>query len=243
MAIDEKNYAGIAFDQSTGKIHPINHQPEEAEWETGIYQWEPGDFVIGGINGLMNLPLRQLTNRTVYLKGLFGLLVEFVKDAKDKIPPTLPIRSASREAMALPMDMKAVSPGAKSAWIATDAGEAANVQTEYVLEDGRKLTGMGTVTTGSDSRYVGGEKAGTATEDAACIVFDGAVEQAGLHPTYTLEDGTVIQDARATITGSGGTFYVGGPAAGIDWDKIIDGGILPPGSGTISHEDIDHIFS
>lgn len=241
MAIDEKNYAGIAFDQSTGKIHPINHQPEEAEWETGIYQWEPGDFVIGGINGLMNLPLRQLTNRTVYLKELFGLLVEFVKDTKDKIPPTLPIRSASREAMALPMDMKAVSPGAKSVWIATDAGEKSNAQAEYVLEDGARITGMGTVTTGSDSRYVGGAKAGTVTKDAAYITFDGAGEQVELHPTYILKDGTVMQDVRATIKADGGTFFIGGPTAGIDWDHIIEGAVLPPGEA-ITNDEIDNLF-
>lgn len=37
-------------------------------WEESIYQWETDDPVIGGPNGLDNLPTRQLANRTGFLK-------------------------------------------------------------------------------------------------------------------------------------------------------------------------------
>lgn len=41
---------------------------ETARWEAGIYQWETSDPVMGGENGIDNLPTRQLANRTVWLK-------------------------------------------------------------------------------------------------------------------------------------------------------------------------------
>lgn len=41
---------------------------ETATWETGIYQWETSDPVMGGENGIDNLPTRQLANRTQWLK-------------------------------------------------------------------------------------------------------------------------------------------------------------------------------
>lgn len=41
---------------------------ETAEYTAGIYQYEETDPVQGGINGIDNLPNRQLANRTAYLK-------------------------------------------------------------------------------------------------------------------------------------------------------------------------------
>ncbi|MEW5833052.1 MAG: phage tail protein [Campylobacterota bacterium] len=45
---------------------------DEAEvWEEGIYQWETTDPLIGGPNGIDNVPTKQLANRTAWLKKLF----------------------------------------------------------------------------------------------------------------------------------------------------------------------------
>ena len=41
---------------------------EQAIWEVGIYQWETSDPVLGGENGIDNVPPRQLANRTLWLK-------------------------------------------------------------------------------------------------------------------------------------------------------------------------------
>lgn len=41
---------------------------ETTQWEEGIYQIETSDPVMGGENGIDNKPLRQLANRTAYLK-------------------------------------------------------------------------------------------------------------------------------------------------------------------------------
>jgi hypothetical protein len=41
---------------------------ENATWEQGIYQWETQDPVVGGPDGIDNVPTRQLANRTGYLK-------------------------------------------------------------------------------------------------------------------------------------------------------------------------------
>lgn len=41
---------------------------ETAQWETGIYRIETTDPVLGGENGVSNAPIKQLANRTKYLK-------------------------------------------------------------------------------------------------------------------------------------------------------------------------------
>ncbi|MCA8198883.1 gp53-like domain-containing protein [Burkholderia vietnamiensis] len=41
---------------------------ETSQWESGIYQWETSDPVVGGPDGIDNVPTRQLANRTRYLK-------------------------------------------------------------------------------------------------------------------------------------------------------------------------------
>lgn len=42
--------------------------PESTEWTPGIYQWETSDPVLGGPEGIDNLPTKQLANRTRWLK-------------------------------------------------------------------------------------------------------------------------------------------------------------------------------
>ncbi|HDR8929203.1 TPA: hypothetical protein QDA78_005667 [Burkholderia vietnamiensis] len=41
---------------------------ETSQWEPGVYQWETSDPVVGGPDGIDNVPTRQLANRTRYLK-------------------------------------------------------------------------------------------------------------------------------------------------------------------------------
>ncbi|WP_288077329.1 phage tail protein, partial [Pseudomonas sp.] len=43
--------------------------PETASWDAGVYQLETTDPVLGGPNGKSNLPLKNLANRTAYLKA------------------------------------------------------------------------------------------------------------------------------------------------------------------------------
>lgn len=48
---------------------------EQEKWEDGVYQIEESDPVLGGENGITNKPIRQLANRTLWLKKaleLFG---------------------------------------------------------------------------------------------------------------------------------------------------------------------------
>lgn len=47
---------------------------ETAEWSEGIYQLETTDPVVGGPDGIDNKPLKQLANRTLYLKGIVDSL-------------------------------------------------------------------------------------------------------------------------------------------------------------------------
>lgn len=70
MAIIEQDYSGFAIDPKTGRRHEFQHLPEDAsEWQSQIYCLEVGDKVLAGIQGVVNLPLQELTNRTAYLRA------------------------------------------------------------------------------------------------------------------------------------------------------------------------------
>ncbi|WP_187382232.1 hypothetical protein [Vibrio mimicus] len=61
---------------------------EEPVWEAGIYQFETTDPVEGGPEGIDNKPLRQLANRTAYLKQEQDKLKD--KFDAEKTPNPLP---------------------------------------------------------------------------------------------------------------------------------------------------------
>lgn len=67
MAINERNYVGYDISPKTGRPHRIRHLPKMAEWEPGVYLYEPGDKFVAGIDGIDNLPTQQLANRTEFL--------------------------------------------------------------------------------------------------------------------------------------------------------------------------------
>lgn len=47
---------------------------EQDKWEDGVYQIEENDPVLGGENGVTNRPIKQLANRTTWLKKALELL-------------------------------------------------------------------------------------------------------------------------------------------------------------------------
>ena len=68
--MNENDYVGFGpATDGTGARHEINHLPVNAEWVDGIYQWEANDYIIGGRNGVDNLPTQGLANRTEWLKA------------------------------------------------------------------------------------------------------------------------------------------------------------------------------
>lgn len=69
--------------------------PESSKWTPGVYQIETSDPVVGGPEGVTNRPIKQLTDRTVWLKRKLEALIngtEPVGEAKQLAP----IRSTSR---------------------------------------------------------------------------------------------------------------------------------------------------
>lgn len=46
---------------------------EQEKWEDGVYQIEENDPVLGGENGITNKPIKQLANRTLWLKKILEL--------------------------------------------------------------------------------------------------------------------------------------------------------------------------
>lgn len=62
---------------------------EQEKWEDGVYQIEENDPVLGGENGITNKPIRQLANRTLWLKKFLELL------GKKSVPKDLTANSTS----------------------------------------------------------------------------------------------------------------------------------------------------
>jgi len=62
---------------------------EQEKWEEGVYQIEENDPVLGGENGITNRPIRQLANRTLWLKKFLELL------GKKSVPKDLTANSTS----------------------------------------------------------------------------------------------------------------------------------------------------
>lgn len=87
MAVNEQDYSGFAIDPKTGKRHELQHLPEDAsEWQSQIYQLEVGDKVLAGLQGVVNLPLQELTNRTAYLRAELlkrGAVTKFITLSKN----------------------------------------------------------------------------------------------------------------------------------------------------------------
>ena len=50
-------------------VYKMANLRENAAWESGIYQLETTDPVVGGADGISNKQAIQLANRTSYLKG------------------------------------------------------------------------------------------------------------------------------------------------------------------------------
>lgn len=77
--VDETKYIGFAVDPATGKRHVLRHLHRESSWEPEVYQYEDGDKLIGGEDGIDNLPAQQLANRTEFLRDLSIKLLGAVK--------------------------------------------------------------------------------------------------------------------------------------------------------------------
>lgn len=60
------------------------NQPEQIQWDEGVYQLETTDPVQGGVGGTSNRPFLNLANRTAYLKDRQDKLV-----SGETIPPTV----------------------------------------------------------------------------------------------------------------------------------------------------------
>ena len=79
MAVKEETYIGFRVDAETGKPHTLAHLAETPSWEPRVYQFENGDKLIGGPDGIDNLPILELANRTLYLYNRLKKLGELTR--------------------------------------------------------------------------------------------------------------------------------------------------------------------
>ena len=78
------NYTEVVGFGDTSSDHTINHLPEIVSYEQ-VYLISPSDYIIGGLNGIVNLQARALVGRTNFLKRRLELLENKV-DEIDLMP-------------------------------------------------------------------------------------------------------------------------------------------------------------
>lgn len=71
---------------------------ESAVWESGVYQIETTDPVLGGANGIANAQAKQLANRTLYLKSRADQ-VDDAKGGHASLPARLDAIDAANQAL------------------------------------------------------------------------------------------------------------------------------------------------
>ena len=71
---------------------------ESAVWESGVYQIETTDPVLGGANGIANAQAKQLANRTLYLKSRADQ-VDGAKGGHASLPARLDAIDAANQAL------------------------------------------------------------------------------------------------------------------------------------------------
>lgn len=68
---------------------------ETPEWVEGIYQFEGTDVIEGGVNGIDNVPTRQLANRTAFLKNALETLGQNSQPRDDDLTAIAALVSAA----------------------------------------------------------------------------------------------------------------------------------------------------
>lgn len=122
---------------------------ENIYWEEGIYQFETSDPVLGGENGIDNLPTRQLANRTQWLK-------ENKLDKKDIA------QSAKKAEHALTSDTaKKLAESKKIGGVSFDGSSDINLPGVNLLGNQDTTGNAATASKLQTSHYIGG------------IIFDG----------------------------------------------------------------------
>lgn len=119
----------------------MSNLPEISSFDDGVYQLELTDPVIGGPSGVSNLPLKNLANRTKYLKDHVDLLEAAQENTITSVTGDGPISSTGGKtpkisiAPATPTVHGSMSAADKSKLNAIEAGAQVN---EVVSIDGAK---------------------------------------------------------------------------------------------------------
>ena len=147
---------------------------ENSYWEEGVYQFETSDPVLGGENGIDNLPTRQLANRTQWLK-------ENKLDKKDTA------QSAKKAEHALTSDTaKKLAESKKIGGVSFDGSSDINLPGVNLLGNQDTTGNAATASKLLTSRCVGG------------ILFDGTNDihlpiSGGYIPTEKYETGDLVK--------------------------------------------------
>ncbi|MBR1728037.1 MAG: hypothetical protein IJ728_00705 [Selenomonadaceae bacterium] len=145
--INEQDFIGFARDNATGLRKPLRHFARNPTWESDIFMHETGEAVIGGENGVDNLPLNQLANRTEYLKQQFDLNFSILSELKTQLEDFI---NYGKRKNTLPIAVSTSKPNSKSAWLNVD--QQINDEVVLSLESGDILSlSSGSITLDTDN--------------------------------------------------------------------------------------------
>ena len=154
---------------------------EQEKWEDGVYQIEENDPVLGGENGITNKPIKQLANRTLWLKKFLELLGK--KSApKDLTADSTSTADESGHSHKLPVG----STTQKGIWQATSDTGVDSDGLVLTAKAGKKLAQMIAVVQLALNNYIplksrsssvtSNDENGVATPKAVKIAYDKGVE-------------------------------------------------------------------
>ena len=154
---------------------------EQEKWEDGVYQIEENDPVLGGENGITNKPIKQLANRTLWLKKALELFGK--KSApKDLTANSTSTADESGHSHKLPVG----STTQKGIWQATSDTGVDSDGLVLTAKAGKKLAQMIAVVQLALNNYIplksrsssvtSNDENGVATPKAVKIAYDKGVE-------------------------------------------------------------------
>lgn len=209
---------------------------EQEKWEDGVYQIEENDPVLGGENGITNKPIKQLANRTLWLKKALELFGK--KSApKDLTANSTSTADESGHSHKLPVG----STTQKGIWQATSDTGVDSDGLVLTAKAGKKLAQMIAVVQLALNNYIplnkrsssvnSNDENNVATSKAVKAAYDKGVEAKNAADNAQRTANSANDNANTRVAKSGDTmtgsltiaraskFYKVGSYS---WDKFID---------------------
>lgn len=204
---------------------------EQEKWEDGVYQIEENDPVLGGENGITNKPIKQLANRTLWLKKFLELLGK--KSApKDLTADSTSTADESGHSHKLPVG----STTQKGIWQATSDTGVDSDGLVLTAKAGKKLAQMIAVVQLALNNYIplksrsssvtSNDENGVATPKAVKTAYDKGIEAKNAADNAQLAAEAANRNADTRVAKSGDTMDGDLTVPNINTGAVISSGYL-----------------